>query len=140
MRHKSMKKRDFGFFEKLLPVLLSTGIVFGLVLCSGQFMELLRAKEGINQVARAFLLKMETTGYLKSEELAELVTELEEYGLADISLEGTSKSPVPYGTPIYLKITGNLQKEVFFAVPLLSEARKRMDIPIEISLISTAKH
>ncbi len=135
-----MKKRDFGFFEKLLPVLLSTGIVFGLVLCSGRFMELFRAREGINQVARAYLLEMETVGCLEEEERICLVTDLEKYGLTDISLEGTSQSPVPYGTPIYLKITGKLRKEVYWHIPLLTETKRTLDIPIQISLISTAKH
>ena len=52
-----MKKKDSAFAEKLLPVLLSTGMVFGLVLLSGQFMEILRAREQMSQTARAYMLE-----------------------------------------------------------------------------------
>ncbi|MBO5347378.1 MAG: hypothetical protein J6A45_04520, partial [Lachnospiraceae bacterium] len=59
-----MKRMDSGFVERLLPVLLSTGMVFGLVLVSGQFIDMFRAREEMNQLARAYLLEMETEGYL----------------------------------------------------------------------------
>ena len=80
-----MKRKDQGFVEKLLPVLLSTGMVFGLVLLSGRFSEMLRNRERINQIARAYLLEMETLGYLPNDQKFQLQEMLEACGLTDIS-------------------------------------------------------
>ena len=57
-----MRRKDAGFVEKMLPVLLSTGMVFGLILLSGRFTEVIRTREEMNQIARAYLLEMETGG------------------------------------------------------------------------------
>lgn len=135
-----MNKKDSGFVEKLLPVLLSTGIVFGVVICSGHFMGLFRQKEAINQVARAYLLEMETIGYLPVERLQSLRSDLSYLGLGEVALEGTSVSPVSYGAPIYLEIAGLLEKEIYLGIPFITQREIVVEIPIAISLISTAKH
>lgn len=135
-----MTKKDYGFIEKLLPVLLSTGIVFGIILLSGHFMGLFRDREAMNQVARAYLLKMETTGYLPAETLTELQKALEECGLEDINFAGTSTQPVLYGTPIYLNITGKIKTDIYVGIPFVVQEKKALEIPIEIRFHSTAKH
>lgn len=135
-----MTKKDYGFIEKLLPVLLSTGIVFGIVLLSGEFMGVFRHREAMNQVARAYLLKMETMGYLPSDEMQELRFALEECGLENIDFAGTNTWPVSYGTPIYLNITGNLKREFFVKIPFVVQRERVLAIPIRMCLQSTAKH
>lgn len=135
-----MKKKDFGFVEKILPVLLSTGIVFGFVLCSGHFMELFRDREGMNQVARKYLLEMETVGYLPAERLETLVADLGEYGLTEITLNETTTTPVSYGQSIQLDVKGMLKTDVYLGIPFVAEAQKELTIPIHICLHSTAKH
>ena len=135
-----MRKKDSGFAEKLLPVLLSTGMVFGLVLISGQLMEVLRIREQMNQIARAYLLEMESVGYLENANIAALRNELEQEGLKDIDFSGTTITPAGYGDNIQLVIEGNLNVDLKVAVPLLYEASKGWAIPIQIRLLSTAKH
>ena len=135
-----MSKKDVGFAEKLLPVLLSTGMVFGLVLLSGQLMEVLRTREQISQTARAYLLEMESVGYMKSSSMSALRNVLEQEGLTEISFAGTTMSPAGYGEHIQLVIEGDLTADLEVAVPLLYEASKDWTIPIKISLYSTAKH
>ena len=135
-----MKKRDLGFFEKVLPVLLSTGIVFGMILCSGRLMTLYRDREQMQQLARAYLLEMETIGYLPVERLESLITALEECGLTNVALDGTSTEKVPYGATIYLEIKGKLARDVYFGIPLITNKKEAIDIPIHIQLRSTAKH
>lgn len=136
-----MRKKDQGFVEKLLPVLLSTGMVFGLVLLSGQLMEVLRAREAMNQTARAYLLEMETTGYLSGDTSVTLQKELQEVcGLTDVSLSGTTTSPVNYGERIRLVIEGNLERNIALQFPFLKEEVKVWNVPIRIQMISTAKH
>ena len=135
-----MMKKDLGFIEKLLPVLLSTGIVFGIVLLSGHFMGLFRDREAMNQVARAYLLKMETKGYLPEDEMEELKFALAECGLEDVDFSGTNTSPVSYGTPIYLNITGNLKSVFHIGIPFVMRQDKVLEIPVRMRLQSTAKH
>jgi len=127
--------------QKLLPVLLSTGMVFGLVLLSGRFMEVIRLREAMNQTARAYLLEMETVGFLKESSASGLKEKLkEECGLEDISLTGTTVLPVSYGKGIELVIEGNMKTNLEAVIPLLYEENIEWTIPIKIHMFSTAKH
>ena len=135
-----MKEKDAGFAEKLLPVLLSTGMVLGLVLLSGQLMDVLRTREQMNQIARAYMLVMESEGCISSANLRRMRNDLESEGLADISFSGTTTTPVDYGDSIQLVITGDMKVNLNVAVPYLYEADKDWTIPIKIKMYSTAKH
>ena len=135
-----MKKKDSAFAEKLLPVLLSTGMVFGLVLLSGQFMEVLRARERMSQTARGYMLEMETKGYLESAALNSLKRDLEQEGLTDINLTGTTVSPVGYGEQIQLVIEGGFLVDFSVRIPFLYESDWDWAIPIKMKWYSTAKH
>lgn len=135
-----MRKKDSAFAEKLLPVLLSTGMVFGLILLSGQFMEVLRTREQINQTARAYMLEMETIGYLSSSDMNSLKAALECEGLMDVNLTGTTASPVAYGEGIQLVVEGNMVVDLNVAIPFFYKAGQEWVVPIRMKLSSTAKH
>jgi len=77
---------------------------------------------------------------LPVERLQALRADLINGGLSEIQLEGTSVSPVSYGAPICLKITGVLQKEIYMGIPFISRREKMFEIPISICYVSTAKH
>ena len=135
-----MKCKDLGFVEKLLPVLLSTGMVFGLILLSGRFTEVLRAREEMNQITRAHLLEMETLGYLPNNRLLHLQNKLEACGLSDVSFTGTTLAAVDYGESIQLSVSGNLKIKLWVAIPFLYKDQELWEIPINICMVSTAKH
>ena len=135
-----MKDKDAGFAEKLLPVLLSTGIVFGLILLSGSFAQVLRCREKMNQIARAYLLEMETVGYLPNDRVLGLQDKLEDYGLSDIGFSGTTLAAVNYGDSIQLSVSGNLKVKLFVAIPFLYKKQEAWSIPVHIRMVSTAKH
>ena len=135
-----MKCRDHGFIERLLPVLLSTGMVFGLVLLSGRFSEMIRNREDMNQITRAYLLEMETLGYLPNEQKSRLQAQLEECGLVNIDFSGTTLSAVGYGETIRLVVSGTLKTNLVVAIPFLYESNEKWEIPIKLRMISTAKH
>ena len=69
-------------------------------------------KWGMRQVAREYMLIMETEGYLKPADQAALKAELEGYGLYNISFSGTTTSEVNYGDRIYLCISGTYDDNV----------------------------
>ena len=66
----------------------------------------------MRQVAREYTLIMETEGYLSSADQANLIRELESYGLYNISLSGTTTGEVDYGERIYLNITGTYDDNI----------------------------
>ncbi len=136
-----MNKKDQGFVGKLLPVLLSTGMVFGLIMLSGQFMEILRMRERVNQTARAYLLEMETEGCLSETDANMLIKDLTgACGMTEVSLSGTTMQPVGYGERIYLVISGSMAQDFKVQIPFMYEELKSWNIPIHMKLISTAKH
>ncbi len=59
-------------------------------------------------LARESILQMETRGYLDAESYEQLLVRLEEMGMEEVSLEGSTVNPVGYGEPIILRIKGEL--------------------------------
>ncbi len=71
-------------------------------------MRLIERKTEVNQLARRYILRMETTGGLSVEDKLELVRELEEQGVTEIDLTGTTMGEAGYGAKIVLQIRGLL--------------------------------
>lgn len=71
--------------------------------------ELLQQKEDVGQLARKYMLRMETTGCLTAGDRALLIQELSEMAVTDIDLAGSTVSPVDYGASITLQIRGKLE-------------------------------
>ena len=74
---------------------------------------------------------MRQKGYLTPADKANLISELESYGLYNISLSGTTTSEVDYGTRIYLKISGTYNENVLSFAGGLS---KVADHPVRITI------
>lgn len=71
-------------------------------------MKLITTKAQISQLTRKYILRMETVGYLTSSDQTELIMDLLELGIEDITLEGTTMQEVAYGSPILLCIEGTI--------------------------------
>lgn len=87
-------------------------------------MGLLRQKTKVSQVAREYILRMETKGYLLPADASDLQTELVNLHVSDVNLSGSTISAVEYGEQITLHIQGKL----------------RGKYEIEEIRVSTAKH
>lgn len=74
---------------------------------------------------------METEGYLSSTDQANMIAELEGYGLYNISIAGTTTSEVSYGQRIYLCISGTYNENVLSFAGGLS---KVIDNPVQITI------
>lgn len=132
------KKEGSSVIENMLVALL--GIVMTtafLVIVFGAFASI-SDKWNMNQVAREYLLLMETEGYLTATDKTNLIQELEECGLYNISLTGTTTSEVDYGTRIYLKISGKYDNNVLRFAGGISEVTKS-PTSVTIHRQSTAK-
>ncbi|MBR3772458.1 MAG: hypothetical protein IKL07_09320 [Clostridium sp.] len=106
------KKEGSGVIENMLVALM--GIVMTtafLVIIFGAFSSI-SDKWHMRQVAREYLLIMETEGYLTASDQVLLKEELEACGLYNISLSGTTTSEVAYGDRVYLKIKGTYDNNI----------------------------
>lgn len=98
--------------ENMLVMLLELIVVCAfMVIIFGAFSGI-SEKWGMRQAAREYLLIMETEGYLNSTDQANLKTELESYGLYNISFSGSTTSEVNYGDRIYLCISGTYDDNI----------------------------
>lgn len=84
---------------------------------------LIRQKTEISQIARKYILRMETVGMLTEEDRIALCRELEEAGATGIRLDGTTLWQVNYGEPIILEIGGRLNNKYEFTEKRVSTAK-----------------
>ena len=106
------KKRKASVIENTLVMFINLVLVCAfLVIIFGAFSGI-SDKWGMRQVAREYMLIMETEGYLKPADQAALKAELENYGLYNISFSRSTTSEVNYGDRIYLCISGTYDDNV----------------------------
>lgn len=84
---------------------------------------LIQQKTQVDQLARKYILCMETVGYLNAADRAMLCRELEEAGVSEINLEGTTLREVAYGEQITLRIRGRLEGVYTFDEKRVSTAK-----------------
>ena len=106
-------------------VTLITIIVVGImVVATMGYMSNYSVRNDIDVVAREYILRMETEGYLTADMKADLVSALTEIGVTDIVLDGTTESEVSYGEQIVLCITGKVQLRSYSVTSLFGLEEK----------------
>lgn len=122
MRKRCLRKQKGNIGE-----LMITGIcILAMTVTMLSYMEhvsLLQEKAEVVQLARKYILKMETEGYLSTGELALLTNELEAIGITEINCAGTTVNKVTYGESIVLQIQGKLRGEYAFVEKRVSTAK-----------------
>lgn len=84
---------------------------------------LIQQKTAISQIARKYILRMETLGTLGEGDRIALCGELEEAGVKQLSLEGTTFWQVGYGEEVVLRICGKLENKYEFTEKKVSTAK-----------------
>ena len=90
----------------MIPVVITILVTGILALCYVSWISDFETKETINAITREYLLRMGTVGYLSNEDKSELLSELEDKNIEDISLLGTTDTKVESGEIVTLKISG----------------------------------
>lgn len=107
--------------------LLVTGIcILGMMLVMVSYFDIvgvLNRKEEVSQIARKYILRMETVGELTSADRLALTAELENAGVTDVVLDGSTLNEVGYGAPVVLHIQGKLGGEYVFSEKRVSTAK-----------------
>lgn len=86
-------------------------------------MELIQQKTYVGQIARSYILKMETEGGMTQEDRTMLMQELGDMGITDIDLTGTTFGEIGYGGRISLNIKGKLKGGYEFEESRVSTAK-----------------
>lgn len=120
---KAKRNMDYGNIGDLLSTGLCILAMTAVMLSYIKYTELIHKKSMVGQVARKYILRMETTGYLMSTDSDEMKLELEKLGVTQIDLAGTTRQNVGYGAPITLHISGKLEGEYFIEEVRVSTAK-----------------
>lgn len=131
-------KKNKGFIEDMIIPLIALVIAMVLILMNSNATKTMITKQKVDIVARQYILKMETDGYLMSNEEDSLIKELNKIGLQNVSLNGTTKTNVGYGKEINLNISGYITTKELKVVNLGLE-KKEKSIPIHVEEVSTSK-
>jgi hypothetical protein len=121
--NKTYIKKNKGNVGDIMTTGLCVLAVAAIAVAYFNCMELIQQKTQAGQLARKYILRMETVGCLDNEGLNGLVQELEGLGITDISLENTTTEPVGYGQGIELDIRGKLKGEYEFYEHRVSTAK-----------------
>ena len=85
--------------------------------------ELIQQKSHVGQLARNYILKMETEGGMMPEDRIMLMQELYDIGITDIDFSGTTFGETEYGGRISLNIRGKLKGGYEFEESRVSTAK-----------------
>ncbi|MDR2042808.1 MAG: hypothetical protein LBQ15_00260 [Clostridium sp.] len=104
-------------------------------------LQLLNAKLEVGQLARKYILRMETVGFLTAHDKAALTRELEELGITEVDFSASTMSEQAYGSPITLRIQGMIPgREMTVEQGLFSALFRRQGYPFHEIRVSTAKN
>lgn len=118
-----MKRKDSGNVANIMV----TGIfILSMMVVMLSFLEnlqLIQQKAEVDQLARRYILRMETVGGLTAEDEARLKAELTALGVTGIDLSGTTFGVAGYGSGIELRISGFLGGTYEFEETRVSTAK-----------------
>lgn len=85
--------------------------------------QLIQQKTEVSQLARKYILRMETVGYLTRQDRTKLTAELQALGVTEIDYAGTTVNEVEYGDALTLQIQGKLREQYVFTEQRVSTAK-----------------
>lgn len=133
-----MNKKS-GSMMKMIPVLLAMAAMTAITVMYLTYMSDYDKRESADQIAREYILRMETQGYLSEEMKNNLISDLGDIGVKSINLQGTTMSKAAYGDEIVLIINADVETEEHVFEGLLSKRTDRKTRHIKISKKSTSK-
>lgn len=125
------------FLSVCICILAMSIVVTAYFYCS----DLLLRKGQVSQVARCYILKMETLGCLTEADKNQMLAELQSIGLQGIDLTGSTMHPVEYGDSVILHIRGKMQGRMWGENhDLFRSIFTAREVSVEEMRMSTAKH
>lgn len=135
------KEEGTSAISSMLSMVLTVFLVAILLIVYFGHMANIDKRDTLDVIAREFILKMETTGYLTEELEDELIKKLNAVGLKNVDLTGTTRSEAGYGQQILLCIAGELQLNSYTLESIFGFQEKNEWTKITLpTKSSTAKH
>lgn len=116
-------KKEAGNVGDFMAACICVLLMSVLLLTYMDSVRLIDEKAEVNQIARKYILRMETVGMLTEADRIALCRELSEAGASEVSLEGSTFERVGYGEAIVLQIKGKLRSVYEFAETRVSTAK-----------------
>ena len=116
-------RKESGTVGDLLSVTLCMLAMTVLLTNYMDCISLIQQKTKVSQIARKYILQMETEGGLDVEMETLLRDELDAVGVSNLRLEGTTIGQVTYGAEIVLQIKGELGDGYEFTEKKVSTAK-----------------
>ena len=110
------RKKEAGNVGEILTMGLCILALTAVMISYMENVQLIAKKAEVGQLARCYLLKMETVGYLQfcgylaAHDQTQLTAELEKLGITGIDYEGSTLNPAGYGNDVVLQIHGRLEE------------------------------
>lgn len=139
MKLKIKKKEEGSSFVHFIPILLTIIIAAYIILSFTQYIIAFNKKDEIDLLARQYILRMETVGYLTPADETDLISKLEEIGLYNINLDGTTLAEVGYGEVIELHIKGDFDMDWYTMDNQMNTSSERDVLKINIVKASTSQ-
>ena len=135
-----LQRKDKGILDQFLPALVT--IVFLAILWVGSMVSAagIDRSSDIHLVARKYMLRMETDGYLTEENRNLLLGELHALDMTDIDLTGSSFTDVGYGNTVELVIRGMVTLKSIEFTDFASSIMTERQTEVAIHKISVAKN
>lgn len=124
----------------MLPILLGILAISVLSLMYLSYMARYDKKEAADQLAREYILRMETEGYLTDESKNNLIRSMENLGYTNINLSGTTMTDAGYGNQIMLVINASLETDKINVTDYLGINKGREETRLYICKKTTAKN
>lgn len=98
------RKKESGNVGEILAMGLCILALTAVMISYMDNVQLIAKKAEVGQLARCYLLKMETVGYLTPPDQIQLTKDLEKLGMTGIDYEGSTLNPAGYGNDVILQI------------------------------------
>lgn len=136
---KMILKKNKGTVDEIIIPLFFLFALFVVVIGTLNFVVPIVKYINANQVARTYILKIESNGYLTEENTDQLKTKLTNLGFTNIDLTGTTFSPVSNGDDVFLNIKYD-QTYNAFSIVNFNVVVNHVTKSVTISRSSTAKN
>jgi len=142
MRQRNITvKKSSGSVTDVLSVVICMIAMSIIMMAYLNSIQLLNTKSEVSQLARKYILRMETVGYLTGSDKAWLTQELNTLGISDPDFSGTTMNEVGYGSPVILSIQGNINgKEAIWGGGIFAVVFGDKSHPFQEIRMSTAKN
>jgi hypothetical protein len=140
MNKRKLLHKDDGSMVDFIYVIIALLILSIISILMMNWYSDMDKKTKIEMLGREYILRMETEGFLSDGDKDNLIKNLNEFGVSNISLIGTTSAPVKYGDKIILHMEGKIQISSSRLVNWLHLQKESSLVPIIIHKASTAKN